>query len=230
MKGVKYFFTIALFLFLFFAKTTPAFADCYCTTVVLPDGSKDCQLNANTACPAGNQPYCQTNADGACNHGIFDGGSCICKPPGYLPPNGDNTDCKCGGNHTVTENNCPNDTVATCRGGPSDSCYCSGLSSQNYFCGDGVSVNTALGCIPAEMGAFMEWLLPKFFSIAGGIAFLLMVYGFILMSTSGGDPKKVEGAKETITSAITGLLLCIFALFLLRLIAVDILHIPGINK
>ncbi len=76
----------------------------------------------------------------------------------------------------------------------------------------------------------MEWLLPKFFSIAGGIAFLLMVYGFILMSTSGGDPKKVEGAKETITSAITGLLLCIFALFLLRLIAVDILHIPGINK
>ena len=49
------------------------------------------------------------------------------------------------------------------------------------------------------------------------------------MSTSGGDLKKVEGAKETITSAITGLLLSIFALFILRLIAVDILKIPGIN-
>ncbi len=93
-----------------------------------------------------------------------------------------------------------------------------------------VGIKTALGCIPAEMGAFVQWLLPKFFSVAGGIAFLLMVYGFILMATSGGDAKKVEGARETVTSAITGLLFSIFALFLLRLVAVDILHIPGINK
>jgi len=57
----------------------------------------------------------------------------------------------------------------------------------------------------------------------------LMVYGFILVSTSKGDPKVVQGAKETITSAITGLLVSIFALFILRLVAVDILHIPGIN-
>jgi len=67
------------------------------------------------------------------------------------------------------------------------------------------------------------------FGISGGIAFLLMVYGFILLTTSSGDPKKVAGAQETITSAITGLLLSIFALFLLRLIAVGILKIPGIN-
>ena len=79
------------------------------------------------------------------------------------------------------------------------------------------------------MNAFIEWLLPYLFGIAGGISFLLMIYGFILMGTSQGDPKKVEGAKETVTSAITGLLVCIFAIFILRLIAIDILHIPGIN-
>jgi hypothetical protein len=93
----------------------------------------------------------------------------------------------------------------------------------------GPGVNTALGCVPVEMGAFMSWLLPYLFGISGGISFLLMVYGFIMMSTSGGDPKAVQGAQETITSAITCLLVSIFALFLLRLIAVKILQIPGLN-
>lgn len=90
-------------------------------------------------------------------------------------------------------------------------------------------VNTALGCVPITIGEFVPWLLKGLFGIAGGIAFLLMVYGFILISTSGGDEKKVAGAKETITSAIVGLLVCIFSLFILRLITVNILKIPGIN-
>lgn len=92
-----------------------------------------------------------------------------------------------------------------------------------------IGVDTALGCIPVEMDKFIAWLLPYLFGIGGGIAFVLMIYGFILMTTSNGDPKAMQGAKETITSAIVGLLICIFAIFLLRLIAVDILQIPGIS-
>ena len=91
------------------------------------------------------------------------------------------------------------------------------------------SINTALGCIPVEMEKFVPWLLGWLFGVAGGIAFLLMAYGFILIATSSGDEKKVQGARETITSAITGLIVCIFAIFILRLIAVNILKIPGIN-
>lgn len=94
---------------------------------------------------------------------------------------------------------------------------------------DNPQINTALGCIPVKIEDFVTWLLPYLFGIVGGISFLLMVYGFILLSTSKGDPKVVQGARETISSAITGLLVSIFALFLLRLIAVDILQIPGIN-
>jgi len=90
-------------------------------------------------------------------------------------------------------------------------------------------VNTALGCVPVRIEDFAAWLLTYIFGIAGGIAFLLMVYGFIMLSTVGGDPKKMQGARETISSAITGLVVCIFAVFLLRLIAVNILRIPGIN-
>jgi len=103
--------------------------------------------------------------------------------------------------------------------------FCSGSGAASAD----PKIDTALGCVPVRMDSFITWLLPKLFGIVGGISFLLMVYGFILMSTSKGDPKVVQGARETITSAITGLLVSIFALFILRLIAVDILQIPGIN-
>ncbi len=91
-------------------------------------------------------------------------------------------------------------------------------------------VNTAFGCVPVEMGRFVEWFLPYLLGIAGGVSFLLMVYGFILWATSEGDAKKVAGAQETVTSAVTGLLVCVFGLFILRLVAVDILQIPGLTK
>jgi hypothetical protein len=54
-----------------------------------------------------------------------------------------------------------------------------------------------------------------------------MVGGFISLATSGGDPKKMQAAKETITSAISGLLISLFAIFIVRLIIVYILRIPG---
>jgi hypothetical protein len=91
------------------------------------------------------------------------------------------------------------------------------------------NIDTALGCIPVGTNDFIKWLLPIIFGIAGGISFLLMVYGFILMATSSGDEKKLQGAKETISSAIVGLLVSIFAIFIFKLVAVNILQIPGIN-
>jgi hypothetical protein len=102
--------------------------------------------------------------------------------------------------------------------------------SQGHGSGtDDPWVNTALGCVPVRVDQFIAWLLPYMFGIAGGISFLLMVYGFILMTVSSGDPKAVQGAQETISSAIMGLLVSIFAIFILRLITVGILKIPGIN-
>lgn len=105
------------------------------------------------------------------------------------------------------------------------------LAIPDEFCqlGDSPQVKTALGCVPVRFEELVGWLLPFLFGIAGGISFLLMVYGFIVVATSSGDPKRVAGGRETITSALMGLLTSIFALFILRLIAVDILKIPGIN-
>ena len=115
----------------------------------------------------------------------------------------------------------PSETVNTGNLGTADSSLCEG--------GGGTGIQTALGCVPYTTEGFVSWLLQILFGISGGIAFLLMVYGFILMATSSGDEKKVQGAKETITSAITGLLVSIFALFIFRLIAVNILRIPGLG-
>jgi hypothetical protein len=107
-------------------------------------------------------------------------------------------------------------------------CTCTVTGSlPTFFCPSGKEINTALGCIPVEIKTFVPWLLGWLFGIAGGVAFLLMAYGFILIATSSGDEKKIAGARETITSAIIGLLVCIFSIFILRLIVVNILQIPG---
>lgn len=99
-------------------------------------------------------------------------------------------------------------------------------SIYNPLCDGDKGINTAFGCIPYDATGFAGKFLQILFGIAGGIAFLLMVYGFILVATSSGDEKKLQAAKETITSAITGLLISILALFLFRLIVINILKIP----
>jgi len=89
-------------------------------------------------------------------------------------------------------------------------------------------VITAIGCIPmGSLNSFAGWILSKVVFIASGIAFLLMAFGAFQVITSAGDPKKAQAGKELITSALSGLLFIILSIFLLKLIGVDILHIPG---
>ncbi|HUV71931.1 MAG TPA: hypothetical protein VMW25_02895 [Clostridia bacterium] len=95
-------------------------------------------------------------------------------------------------------------------------------------CFDAGDIWTAIGCIPtSNLNSFVAWLLGRALFIATGIAFLLMVFGAIQILTSAGNPDKVKAGGELITSAIAGLLLIILSAFLLKLIGVDILHIPG---
>ncbi|MGI5826185.1 MAG: pilin [Patescibacteria group bacterium] len=92
---------------------------------------------------------------------------------------------------------------------------------------------TALGCIQigsTDLNSFVGWVIGRVIFVASGIAFLLMVYGAIQIITSSGSPDQVKAGKELITSAIAGLVLIILSLFILRLIGVDILHIPGFSS
>lgn len=100
-------------------------------------------------------------------------------------------------------------------------------SSQPIFCPGGIE--TALGCIPTKnTSAFIAWFLGWAIGIAGGIAFLLILAaGFIIM-TASGKPEQLQHGRELLTAAISGLILIIFSVFLLQLIGVEILKIPGL--
>jgi hypothetical protein len=92
---------------------------------------------------------------------------------------------------------------------------------------DYAGIETAIGCIPTTPQVFISWFLNKAIAIGGGIAFLLMVWGAFQIMTSSGDPEKLQEGKEIIISAGAGLLFIIFSVFILELIGVDILKIPG---
>jgi hypothetical protein len=91
---------------------------------------------------------------------------------------------------------------------------------------DGTAAWTALGCIQTDPQKFIGQILGIAVGIGGGIAFLLILFGGFQILTSAGNPEKLNAGKELITSAITGLLIIIFSIFLLRLIGVDIFSIP----
>jgi hypothetical protein len=89
-------------------------------------------------------------------------------------------------------------------------------------------IYTAIGCIPVEdLQSFASFVLSWSIMVAGGITFILIIYAGYLYITSGGNPKKIQAAKELIFAALSGILLLIFSIFALRLIGVDILRIPG---
>lgn len=90
-------------------------------------------------------------------------------------------------------------------------------------------INTALGCIPTKLESIVPWLLRALAGVAGGIALLLLFYGGLTYVMAGGEKTGVEEAKGIITAAISGLLLIIFSVLILKVIGVDILGIPAIT-
>jgi hypothetical protein len=86
---------------------------------------------------------------------------------------------------------------------------------------------TAIGCIPTSPGALFTKIFSFGLGIAGGIAFLLILFGGFQILISAGNPEQLNEGRELVSSAIAGLLLIIFSVFLLRLIGYDILRIPG---
>lgn len=95
--------------------------------------------------------------------------------------------------------------------------------------GENPGIWTAIGCVPSTLDGFVKTILPFGMALGGGIAFLLMLFGALQIMTSAGNPEKLNAGKELVTSAIVGLLLIIFSVFLLKIIGADILGIPGFS-
>lgn len=94
---------------------------------------------------------------------------------------------------------------------------------------DHLGIWTAIGCIPATQTALFQKIFSVGISIAGGIAFLLILFGGFQILMSAGNPEKLNEGRELVSAAIAGLLLIIFSVFLLKIIGYEILRIPGFS-
>lgn len=195
-----------------------------CTCIV--GANRVCGITSDN-CTARTHPQCST-AIGQCNGSAA---SCTCVEE--TSNNCGVAGRRCGG---INDLPCCQGQGLTCYGG-----YCAvagGLvptppppgTNTDIFCGGTTSkINTALGCISANPTNFVSTLLRFGVGIAGGIAFLLIIFGGFQILTSAGNPEQLNAGKELITSTVVGLLMIIFSVFLLRLIGYNILGIPGFN-
>lgn len=102
------------------------------------------------------------------------------------------------------------------------------IVSGSITCPDTNSINTAIGCIPIENpDEFIGFILSWAIGIGGGIAFLLILFAGFQIMTSSGNPERLKAGQELMTSAIAGLVLLIFSVFILEVIGVNILGLPG---
>lgn len=87
---------------------------------------------------------------------------------------------------------------------------------------------TGVGCIPfsVETGTVRAFMTLGL-GMTGGAVVLMTLYASFLLSTSQGDPKRIDEAKSAITSAIVGAFFIIFSVTILRFIGVEILKLPS---
>jgi len=91
-------------------------------------------------------------------------------------------------------------------------------------------IATDLGCIPNTPVGFVQKYFEVGLGMIGGVSFLGMIYGMILIASSQGNNIQIQKGKKIFTSSVTGLILVIFSVFITQLIAVDILNIPGFGS
>lgn len=216
-------------LLVFFLITLPLFVFTTIASAATGDQCRKGGGQCKTTCTRGSE-----YDDGVwdCPQGGIVGGSTCCRPAVNgtpIPPR----QLSCG-DPCSNASQCPSDCPA-CQEliqGQGKVCRTPGaVTPAPGSCPSPTQLSTAIGCIDTSNPTnFITNILGLAVGIGGGIAFLLMLFGTFQIMASSGDPKSIQAGKETITSALTGLLLIIFSVFLLRLIGVDILGIPGLNK
>ncbi len=85
------------------------------------------------------------------------------------------------------------------------------------------SIDTALGCLPADTENFTLIFVKYAVGLAGFSALIIMLIATITILTGGSNPEQVKKGKELFTSAIMGLLFIIFSAVILKIINQDLL-------
>jgi hypothetical protein len=86
---------------------------------------------------------------------------------------------------------------------------------------------TAIGCFPiGDAQTSLVFIFRWALGIGGGIAFLLIILASFQITSSAGNPEKIQAGKELLTSAVAGLIMLIFSYYILKVIGVDLLKLP----
>ena len=93
-------------------------------------------------------------------------------------------------------------------------------------CGD-KAIDTALGCMSVDTQGFTGQLLGFLAGTAGAISLVIMLAATIQIMTGGDNAEQVKKGKELFTGAVTGLLFIVFSVTLLKIVAGDIIQLPG---
>ncbi len=98
-------------------------------------------------------------------------------------------------------------------------------SAEDLMCNGNNGIQTAIGCINVlgSQEQFLGDILKWGVGVGGGIAFLLILYAGFMVMSSAGNPERLKAGQELLTSAISGLILLIFSIFILKFIGIDIL-------
>lgn len=87
---------------------------------------------------------------------------------------------------------------------------------------------SGIGSVYTDLPSFINKnLFGIFLSLAGVLTLLCIIYSAFILQTSSGNPERIKKARQNLTSCITGLLVIIFSIFILRIIGGDIIKIPG---
>lgn len=147
-------------------------------------------------------------------------------------PSANPTSCQSLGGHCVISGSCAN-------GPPINSSDCTiplmkccpnVNSPSSVLCNGGTGINTAIGCLDASNSKNLtSQLLTLATGIAGGIAFIIIIFAGLQMATAAGDPKRFKAGQELLTSGIGGLILIVLAVLILNFLGVTLLNLNSVG-
>lgn len=157
-----------------------------------------------------------------CDHSLHS--SCSCVPPEGTWCGVNNEECGQSRSTVVPFN--------LCKQVPEEKrevCYAC-MQGEGEFAGVGEGIWTAFGCVSTQAEQIIVFFTRISLGIAGIFALLQMVSASFMIATSAADVQKASKAKDTFTSAITGILFIIFSVSILQFIGVRVLQIPGLGQ
>jgi len=145
-------------------------------------------------------------ADGTCSSGTPEGSAEACTTA-------------CGADKCTADSTGVKQCCSECPGGVDilGVCLQTGQKASVYI--------PILGYVSTDISDFAQKVLQFGYGIGTMIAILFLIIGGFGVTTSAGDPEKLEKAKMQITSAVEGLLFILLSVTILHIIGVDIIGV-----